>query len=536
MVASDRYTPAGRIPPSARHVPRHAAGNKRPGRRSGWARTALVLGVVAVVAGVSAALVTKLTGATTPAAASGAVTTPPAPATTITISPTGTGATLTGNAVGLSFEASDLLLPSFTSGNLSGYLRSLGTSVIRIGGNTVDQTFWTSSGEKPPSWSIGTITDGDLAALKTLTRASGWKIVLGLNLKHFDPERAADEAEHASAALGSSLLAVEIGNEPDRYPQYKNDPAKYVDDFQAYVTAIRAAVPGVPIDGTDAAFPDRALQQGFVAAQASLAQPQIQSLTSHYYPLVATSCHGTPTMAALLGADVYAHEVTAAEHAAAQGRKLGVPAVIDESNNVVCEGEKNISDVFAAALWELDMQLLAAQAGIAGDYQHGTVLRCDSPKPLFMYYTPLCAGTDADTQAGLLTAQPEFYGLAAVRAVGTGAFLRVTNPVEATIRAYAVKHADGTVTVVLDDVEDPTRAVPVTLRLDVGAAYGSLRRVDLTAKSLTARSGVTLGGQVVQADGSVPAPTASTSPVRDGVAVVTIQPGSAALLTFSLGS
>ena len=68
----------------------------------------------------------------------------------ITIASSTTGTALTASSPGLSFEASDLALRRyFTSGNLAAYLKTLGSSVIRIGGNTVDQTFWTSTGATP---------------------------------------------------------------------------------------------------------------------------------------------------------------------------------------------------------------------------------------------------------------------------------------------------------------------------------------------------------------------------------------------------
>ena len=145
---------------------------------------------------------------------------------------------------------------------------------------------------------------------------------------------------------------------------------------------------------------------------------------------------------------------------------------------------------------------------------HGTIVQCDTAKPLFMYYTPLCAPTAADATAGDLAAQPEYYGLAAVHDVGTGAFLNLSNPVWADVRAYAVRHSNGTMTVVLDDVDDPSTTGPTTVQLDLGASYGWASQVDLSASGgLTATSGITLGGQAAAASGALPAPSrpASTS-------------------------
>jgi hypothetical protein len=192
----------------------------------------------------------------------------------------------------------------------------------------------------------------------------------------------------------------------------------------------------------------------------------------------------------------------------------------------------NVSDVFASALWEVDEQLDFARAGVAGDYMHGTVLQCDTGKPLFMYYTPLCAPTAADASAGRLAAQPEYYGLAAVHELGTGNFLQVTNPSWATVRAYAVKHADGTMTVALDNVQDPASHGATALQLALGASFSSGSRIDLTASGLSAKTGITLGGQTVQSNGTLPAPTATSFTVNGSTVTVSVPAGSTALLTF----
>jgi len=451
----------------------------------------------------------------------------------ITVSSAATGTSLTASSLGLSFEASDLALPGFTTGNLAGYLKTLGTSVIRIGGDTVDETFWTSDGAPAPSWSIATITPADLSALANLANASGWKVILGVNLEHYDPAGAADEARYARAALGSSLQAIEIGNEPNFYPQYASNPAGYFTDFQAYASAIEQAVPGIPIEGDDFyGTPDSSFQNAFVASEAALATPDIVELTSHNYPLTASSCGGSPTVGALLGTSANAEESSTAQQAAAAAARLHVPAVIDESNSVVCEGQQGVSDVYAAALWEVDNQLVTALDGVQGDYMHGTVVQCGTAKPLFMYYTPLCAPTAADAMVGILAAQPEYYGLAAVHDIGTGQFLKLADSDSANVRAYAIRHADGTVTVVLDDMQDPASNGPSTLQLEFGQSFSTGSRFDLTASSLTATSGITLGGQSVQASGTLAAPETTPVTVSGNTLTVTVAAGSTAILAL----
>jgi hypothetical protein len=496
-----------------------AAVFRRP-RRLGRGFALLAAAVLTLTAGLAAASPTR------------ADTAPPV----ITIGPTSLGTSLTEASAGLSFEASDLALPGFAGGDLAAFLDTISpSSVLRIGGNTVDETFWSTTGKAAPSWAIATITPADLTALAGLAQASGWSVILGVNLKEYDPARAASEARYAQAALGSSLQAIEIGNEPDLYSQYKTDPAAYLTDFAAYVLAIERAAPGVPIEGSDAAAaPDGSFQQAFVGVQEALLSPQINELTSHYYPLTSSSCGGSPTIAQLLGPTVRDGEQSEANEAVAAAAPLGLPAVIDEGNSVVCEGQPGVSDVFASALWELDDQLVTARQGVTGDYMHGTVVQCDTAKPLFMYYTPLCAPTAADAAAGELAAQPEYYGLAALSDVGAGSFLTLSNPVWADVRAYAVQHADGTMTVVLDDVDDPSTTGPTTVQLDLGASYGWASQVDLTASGgLTATSGITLGGQSVQADGALAAPNPDGFDVGGDSVTVTVPAGSAEILTFS---
>jgi Ricin-type beta-trefoil lectin domain/Glycosyl hydrolase family 79 C-terminal beta domain len=497
-------------------------------QRRSWtcarSRSAVGLSVAALVIAATAGATTSATASATPSASSPQV---------ITIAQTTTGTSLADDSLGLSFEASDLALPGFAGGDLAGYLKTLGSSVMRIGGNTSDETFWTSTGQTPPSWSIATITPADLSALGTLAKASGWKVILGVNLKQYNPSAAADEARHAAADLGSSLQAIEIGNEPDGYVS----SSTYFTEFQAYVSAIESAAPGTPIEGSDTSnAPNSSFQTAFVDNEAALSHPNIVELTSHYYPL--SACGGsTSTISDLLGTTAHNDETSIADEAVAAAAKIKVPAVLDEGNSVVCEGQDGVSNVFASALWEIDEQLLNAHEGVSGAYEHGTVIQCDSGKPLFMYYTPLCAPTAADATAGDLAAQPEYYGLAAVHEIGTGDFLDVANPDSTNVHAYAIKHSNGTMTVVLDDFQDPSSNGSTTLQLDLGASFTSGEQVSLTASGgLSATSGITLGGQTVQSDGALAAPTETPLSVDGDTATVTVPAGSAELLTFGAGS
>jgi hypothetical protein len=437
----------------------------------------------------------------------------------ITVHPGTVGNPLTAGFGGFSLSTNELRGNDFASSDLRAYLRTLGgTGVIRVGGNSQDETFWTSSGESAPSWATGTITPDSLKPLAALVKATGWRVVLGLNLKHDDPDRAADEAKHAQQAFGSSLLGVEIGNEPGFY---LTSTSAYFSAFEANASAIKAAAPGVGLIGPDPNHnsPD------FLAAFASheAAHPDVAEVTDHSYPTSACgSSHAS--LSELLSTSSVQNETDEATAVVSAARKLNVPAGIDETNSTVCGGTTGVGDVFGAALWGLDYSLLLAQHGVANAEFEGTTSGC-SP------YSPLC------TSDGKLVTQPLYYGMLATALVGTGNFVSVSNPDSASLRAYAVKNGRD-LTVVLDDVQDPSSNGPTTVSLNLGADFQQGQMALLATSSgsgLSAKSDITLGGQKVSSDGSFPAPDATAVSVSGQTAEVSVKAGSAAIIRFSGG-
>ena len=86
--------------------------------------------------------------------------------------PGSAGSRLRPGYVGLSFGAATVAQDNYASTDLGGYLRTLGhAGVIRIGGNSGDTTFWTSTGEAAPSWATsGMITPAKLRHLAAIVR------------------------------------------------------------------------------------------------------------------------------------------------------------------------------------------------------------------------------------------------------------------------------------------------------------------------------------------------------------------------------
>jgi hypothetical protein len=475
------------------------------------------IGAVAVAAGVAGAILigSGPVHATAIAPADSA----PAGSLSITVHPDQLGNQLHPGFVGLSFGAATVAQDNYASTDLGGYLRTLGrTGVIRIGGNSGDTTFWTSTGEPAPSWATsGTITPDKLHHLATIVRGAGWKVILAVNLKHPDPARAADEAKYARQIFGDSLLAIEIGNEPNFY---YSSVAAYYTDFESYVAAIEQAAPGVGITGPDAETNHSSWLGAFAALEAD--HPDVTEISDHTYPTSACGT-STATIPELLGTGSVQYETANAQAALSAAAQLGVPAAMTETNSTVCAGTPGVSDAFASALWALDYSLLIAQQGIVNaDFMGGTnAAGCDP-------YTPLCPTT------GDLTARPIYYGMLATELVGTGRFAALDNPDAASVRAYAVR--DGhRLTVVLDDVQDPAANGATTVMLNLGGDFRSGRLTALTTSSsagLSATTDITLGGQQVGPHGTFLPPRSTPVSVRNQTATVTLPAGSAAIIQF----
>src|SRR5580658_4539092 len=202
----------------------------------------------------------------TPAAPANPQPVPAGPVTQASLTITSAAAGSIGPAfAGLSYEKNKLSSPIFTASNsdLIALFKRIGPSVLRIGGNTVDQNVWTPNG---PGQTAGQIAPSDVASLAGFVKAAGWQCLYGINLGGAatgatTPALAAAEVAYAAGQFGSSLLGIEIGNECDLY----GDPGsyfagnwslnKFLSLWGQFRTAILATTPGVPITGPAATTP-----------------------------------------------------------------------------------------------------------------------------------------------------------------------------------------------------------------------------------------------------------------------------------------
>jgi hypothetical protein len=405
-------------------------------------------------------------------------------------------------AVGLSIEARELATQDLSASrkSLVALMRLLGPGVLRVGGGSLDYSWWTSNDEPAPGWATSVVTSADLVRLRGLLAAAGWRTILGVDLGHFDPTRAANEARLAERILGSRLLGFEIGNEPSNYvnPTVGLRPSSYsasnyLDELASYSAAMKAAAPTIRLYGPDLGLLS---SETWLLPIASDESTSFASIDLHYYPTKYSyskgACKATPipTALELLSPEVRQGEIAALQTIVGAGELAHRETRISETNDTAsCDapGGPATSAVFASALWSLDWVLRAASAGVVGLNFHGYLGLC-RPEA----FTPICAPGSKAEGSGQVIARPEYYGLLAARQLEGGRFVRTRlsspGPLP-NLTAWATVTRGGTVRIAIENFATEGAAQPISIPIPgYHATYEHL-----AGPSVEARSGVTLG-------------------------------------------
>lgn len=406
---------------------------------------------------------------------------------------------------GLSYEKSSLTGPLFTgsNANLIGLFKRLGPSVLRIGGNSVDRNVWTPTGL---GQTTGQIAPSDVDALAAFLQAAGWRCLYGVNLGGAGPAPytsgtftavttpalAAQETAYVSSKLGSSLLGIEIGNEPDLYgSSYFMGTTWTVSTLETLWAQFRAAIlaqtPGVSITGPADASNE---SKWTVPFGQWATRSNITLLTQHYYRGNGQSA--SSTAANLITPDATLVSNLAILNAGALG--IGIPYRMSECNSYYNGGADGVSDSYASALWVVDYLFDCAQGGASGVNFHGGG-NGDG-------YTPI-----ADSDGAVVEARPEYYGMLLFTLAGQGSLLTLTlsaGGLNAT--AYAIKNSSAGINLIVNN-KDLTNNLDLSIQLPQPASSATLLELTqlspgASAPSLTATSGVTIQGASVGVDGS----------------------------------
>lgn len=413
---------------------------------------------------------------------------------------------------------------------------------VRIGGDSTDGTWWPIPGVIPPGGIYYRLTPGWLRTAQALAADLKTRMILGINLAAGRPAIAAAEGRAFLQGIGRRYIrAFEIGNEPDLYgvfPWYRDrrghlhrsrgrhyNLGDYTHEFNRWSAALPR---GIPLAGPAASGPSWMNKLGRLIR----AQPRLGLATYHRYPLRActtdarqASFSTVPHLLADISSSGLARGV-APFVAVAHAHRL--PFRLTEVNSASCQGTAGVSDTFASALWALDTMFNLASVGVDGANFHML------PGSHYELFSP------SQTSGGAWQAfvHPEYYGLYmfAQAFPPDARLLRVSAP-GGSLKVWASRGPDGAVRVTLIN-QDPTRDHTVQIQLPGSPGPASLE--SLTAPSLSATTGVTLGGQTfgdTTTTGTFPSPPAGMTVLPTGATYsVDVPAASAALLSTAAGS
>jgi hypothetical protein len=354
-----------------------------------------------------------------------------------------------------------------------------------------------------------------VAATAAFVKAAGWQCLYGINLGGSatgatTPALAAAEVAYAAQQFGSSLLGIEIGNEPDLFPGTYFPDNWSLSDFIAlwrqYRDAIVASTPNVSISG-----PSDFIDLTYVGSSPNWTIPfgqavtksEITLLTQHYYR--ANGERSSSTAAFLITPD----SQLAAELPMLQtgAQSIGVPYAMTECNSYYNGGAEGASDTYASSLWVIDFLFDCALGGAVGANMMGGGTGAGN------WYTPI-----ADNNGTVVEVAPEYYGILLFTLAGQGTLYTTELSVGSlNVTAYAVHTASGGLNLVVVN-KDLTQNLRITAQFPQSASSATLLGMTqlsagATAPSLTATDGVTIQGSGVNLDGSFsPAAAYTLSP------------------------
>ncbi len=448
----------------------------------------------------------------------------------VTVHPEKPGVAIPADFLGFSFEKKILSIECFQPKNsgLISLFTNLGSGVMRVGANEGDSTYWSRTETNPPSgmkslgYSLKPLTIGPLSLenLYGFAKQSGWRVIHCLNLGANEPAMATDEAAYVLRVGGSLVLALEVGNEPNLYrekPTLRSANYGYVQyrqEVESYHHAILTKLPDAPLAGPATTrfckwLPD------FVRDF----KTRIMLVTSHGYALSGDEKNPQsiwfPSIEKLLSSQKEKEQVWLPKLEAAKA--AGMPWRLDEYNTCTGGGKAGVSDVFAAALWNIDFMLAVAEHGGAGVNLHGAFGSRAGYSPFSF-------------RDNHFYVNPIYYSLLLFHQAARGRVVPVECRTPANFTAHAVLGDDRQLRVVLIN-KDLTNSVVAFIAAGVPSEKAEV--ICLTAPAVTSKEGVTLAGSGVAEDGTWTPQPGTRVPWANGRFEVLVPAASAALLTIA---
>lgn len=439
----------------------------------------------------------------------------PGATVTVNVDQSQTGSPISPAFEGLSFETQLLAQnPNYLNANnttLIQLLKTLGNGIIRIGGDSSDETFWTGQARRPGT-GTDSLTTTDIDRLAAFSKALGWPVIFGLNMGANDPQTAADESAYVYNTLGSNLYDLQNGNEPDIYHKYGLRPTTYGEadyevDWQSQYAAVKKAVPNAPFAGPDAEGNTR-----WVINFASDYGKDVNLIDAHFYVDGPASDPGINYQTILQkdwGVTGYLQTISSA------ASQSGLPFRITECNSIYGGGKAGTSDTFAATLWGLDLMWNIAQNQGQGINFHGG----DG-----LIYSPIV------NTNGVYTARALYYAMLAFKyGSADGSMIPATSNTNYNCTAYACSKTDHSYSVTLINREEKT---DISFSIKLSNKASNIKIMRLSAPSVTEKNNISFAGSYVNTDGTFTPATIEQKNINQDNFSVKIPAASAAVVTI----
>jgi hypothetical protein len=434
----------------------------------------------------------------------------------IKIDPTTTLGRISEDFIGFGYETSAVAQANFFNPNNSTMVqlyRNLSPhGLIRIGGNVSDHTKYVPEGvpRARTEKEVTIINRVNLADLGGFARATGWRVMWGLNLGSGSKEEAVQEAVAVNVALSNSLQSFEIGNEVEALRRFSGNYEAYHTAYLDYKAAIRAALPHAPFSG-----PDSIGHWDWVTNFAATEAKDIRLLTEHYYRGGAKD--PSTTIEKLLQPDHgWEKRLKKLQQLSTD---TGIAFRINEVNSFSGGGKEGVSDTFAEALWCLDYMFRLASYGCDGVNMETDLNQLG----WISHYSPI-----VHDATGYCGARAEYYGMLAFAIAGKGELLQLTlNKTDVNLSAYATRDSEGSIWITVVN-KDSARDAMVQSVIPDGYFRAAVFR--LSALSLESKNHVTLAGTEVSPNGRYTAGSPEQVNVKEHSVRLLVPHASAALL------
>jgi hypothetical protein len=439
-----------------------------------------------------------------------AIATQPSPVT-ITLDLEKSGPAIAPDFSGLSFEVSTLLpnengIRYFRPDNLPliTLFHTLDIKSLRIGGNTSDR-----DARKLPE-------EADLDSLFEFAQAADLKVIYCLRLHNGDPRADAKTVKYILSHYAAQLDCFSIGQEPSAYPVEKSDTrpqgermgaanekyqySDYAADWKKFADSISAENPGVKFAGPS-------VHNNGVWAQKFMTDfgrtNHVGLITEHLYAGGAGGKVPTPEIGRdRMLSDEFTGKYTRLYNSfAPMAGSNALPYRLEEVNNYFNGGATNVSNTFASALWGLDFMYWWAAHDAAGMNFHtgDRVAAGYTLQP--SKYTAFFSTTNG------YNIRPLGYAIKAFALGGHGRFITATiaNPDHLNLNSYAVLDDNHRIYLTIINKEHGMNARAANLSLSKASDSDvPVQMISLSVPNneVAATTGETLGGAVIQSDGS----------------------------------